>query len=168
MDRRIAQFFGNLGEVHLVCTHKLFCSVNFHAGKIFNDSKTALLLENLLEMGAADHIIPADLLEGQMLVQMLFQIPGNKGKNLLVTFLLGGLGGLERKFFCKAAFFMVSAQQMNEEMFHIDFNQLQRTKRKLFIEKYFFLVRVVQPACKTFFGFRDNRGQEFLLCFTQP
>ena len=70
MDRCIAQMFGDLCKIHLPGTDQFFGGVDLHMGKIFDDPKRSLFLKQFLELGASDQVVPADLVDGDMIGQI--------------------------------------------------------------------------------------------------
>ena len=77
-----------------------FGSIDLQHRKIFNNTKTAVLFENLLELGTSDQIILADLVNGYMCCQMTFQIIHNTAKNLGITVTFRNFRRISlRKFF---------------------------------------------------------------------
>ena len=70
MDRGVTQLLRDLSEVHFVGPDQLLGRVDFHQGKILDDPKSALLPEDLLELGTADEIFPAHLLDGNVAAQV--------------------------------------------------------------------------------------------------
>ena len=74
MYRGIAQPVRNLGEIQTLAADKLLGRVDFHVGEIVNNSAAAPLPEQLLHLRTADEIVTADLLNGKLTGQMIFQI----------------------------------------------------------------------------------------------
>ena len=72
--RGIAQPVRNLGEIQTLAADKLLGRVDFHVGEIVNNSAAAPLPEQLLHLRTADEIVTADLLNGKLTGQMIFQI----------------------------------------------------------------------------------------------
>ena len=66
MDGGVPQGFGDLGEVHPAGADHLFGRVDLHVGKVFDHAQGGFLLEQLLELGAADQVVPADLFDGDV------------------------------------------------------------------------------------------------------
>ena len=94
MDGGVAQLLGDLGEIHLVCPDQLLGRVDLHQREILDDAKSALFPEDLLELGAADEVFPAHLLDGDMQAQMRLQIIHHPVEQLDVALLFRGLLGL--------------------------------------------------------------------------
>ena len=74
MDRGIAELVRNLGEIQPLTADELFGRIDLHAGKIVDDPTAAPLTEQLLHLGAADQVVTADLLDGKLTGQVVFQI----------------------------------------------------------------------------------------------
>ena len=74
MDRGIAELVRNLGEIQPLTADELFGRIDLHAGKIVDDPTAAPFAEQLLHLGAADQVVTADLLDGKLTGQVVFQI----------------------------------------------------------------------------------------------
>ena len=59
-----------LGEIIMVFTDHLLGQIHLHPGEIFNSAVAASAPEQLLELGAAYGIAPAQLFDGQGLIDM--------------------------------------------------------------------------------------------------
>lgn len=77
MDGVVAQAIRYLGEVELIIPYHLLGRVDLHHREEINHSAALGVPEYLLELGAAHQIIPADAVNGHVLVNMLFHIPYN-------------------------------------------------------------------------------------------
>lgn len=66
MDGRIAQRFGYLGKIHLFIPDHLLRGFNFQKRIVFDDPSAAFFMEKLLQTGASDEIVSADLFNRQM------------------------------------------------------------------------------------------------------
>lgn len=88
MDGGEAEGIGNLGEIIMVFPDHLFGQIHFHSGEIFNGTVAASGTEQFLELGAANGITPAELLDGQCLADMGFHILLYLREKLSVSFLL--------------------------------------------------------------------------------
>ena len=74
VDRLKSKTLGNLGEIESSFPSHLPGSFDFHVAEVIHDAVTGLLMEHLLKLAAANHVVPADLGDGERLIQSLFQI----------------------------------------------------------------------------------------------
>ena len=70
MDGGEAERVCDLGEIIMVFTDHLLGQIHLHPGEIFNSAVAASAPEQLLELGAAYGITPAQLFDGQGLIDM--------------------------------------------------------------------------------------------------
>ena len=79
-----------------------------------------MLLEYLLELGAADQVVPADLLNGHVGTQVALQVIHHPVEDLRVTLAFGGLGRLDlREPFSYHDWIGISSDEVDEEMFQV-------------------------------------------------
>ena len=79
MDGRVSKKVRNLCKIHLILPDQLLCKGNFHLGEKFNNPTLMLLAENFLELGTADQVVTADLLNGDTFPDMFFQVKQDFG-----------------------------------------------------------------------------------------
>ena len=68
---------GDLSEVEFILPDELFSGGNFQRIEIVDDTAAGTFMERLLQLSSANKIVPADLTDGKVLIQMLFQIGGD-------------------------------------------------------------------------------------------
>ena len=90
MNGCIAQLFCNLGEIHMSCADQFFGGVNLERGKIFNNAKITLFLKNLLKLRPSHQIVPTDLFDADVFVNVILQICVYSVENLDITFVFCG------------------------------------------------------------------------------
>ena len=73
MDGLEAQTGGDLGEVEPSLPDHPFCGIDFKFVEVVDDAAAGLLVEVALQLGAAHQIVPADLVEGEGLIQPLLE-----------------------------------------------------------------------------------------------
>ena len=72
-----------------------------------------MFFENLLELWTSDQIVFADLIDGNMCIQMAFQVVGNTMEDFGVTFTFGGFWSIYFwKFFLKDDRIGIAADQV--------------------------------------------------------
>ena len=64
MNRPISQLVCNLCEVILLIADQLFCVLDLHGVKGFQDALAGMAAEQALELGLADQVFLADALDG--------------------------------------------------------------------------------------------------------
>ena len=84
MNRRVSKLVCNLSKIILAVTDHLFCSLYFHAGKVFNDTTAGLIPENLLNMGTAYQMGFADFIDFQLAGYIILKVVADPLKNQLV------------------------------------------------------------------------------------
>lgn len=111
---------GYLGKIHPIGPDHLFCGIDLKKRKIFDNAQVAVLLEYLLELGASDQVVPADLLNGHVGTQVALQVIHHPVENLRVTLALGCLGRLDlRKPLSHHDWIGVSSDEVDEEMLQV-------------------------------------------------
>ena len=86
MNGGVAQSVGNLGEIHVLFPNHFFGPYDFHMRKIFNDTAAAFTAEQLLKLGSANQIIPADFIQRKVLRETGFHVSMNAAERLIVLF----------------------------------------------------------------------------------
>ena len=118
MNGCIAQLFRDLGEIHMSCADQLFGGVDLKCGKIFNNAKITLFLKNLLKLRTPHQIVPTDLFDADVFVNVILQICVYAVENFDITFVFCGF-----KRFCFQRGFaedkrtLVFSYQMNQHIF---------------------------------------------------
>lgn len=111
---------GYLGKIHPIGPDHLFCGIDLKKRKIFDNTQVAVLLEYLLELGAADQVVPADLLDSHVRTQVALQVIHHPVEDLRVTLTLGCLGRLDlREPFSYHDWIGISSNEVDEEMFQV-------------------------------------------------
>ena len=83
MYRLKTKTLGDLGEVEPTLPNHMAGGFDFHTAEIVHDSVAGLLVEQFLQLAAANHIVPADLGDREGLIQPLFQIGHYAQKRLV-------------------------------------------------------------------------------------
>ncbi len=83
---------GYLGKIHPIGPDHLFAALILRREKYPDNAQVAVLLEYLLEAGAADQVVPADLLNSHVGTQVALQVIHHPVEDLRVTLSLGCLG----------------------------------------------------------------------------
>ena len=164
MDRGIAKLLGDLCEVQMACPYHFLCRINLQQSKVFDDAHAAPLLENLLKLGPSHQIIPADLFDGDGGGNPKSQVVGHPAEDLGVAFALGGLGDLSlRDLLLKRERVGIPPDQMDQEMFQIETDQLLCAEHIRSLPGHILEVGIVQPAVEAAPRFDDDAGQDVAL-----
>ena len=88
MDGSITELFGYLSKIHVPCPDQLLGGVDLEGRKVFDNTHIALFFKKLLQLGTADKIITADLLDADMLVDVVLQIVRDPPENFCIPYSL--------------------------------------------------------------------------------
>ena len=97
VDGGVAQLFGDLGEIVVVVPDHLFGGVDLQCGEILDDALAAFVTEDLLELGASDQVVPADLVDRDVGVDVALQVACHAVEDLAVAPALGCLRRLPQR-----------------------------------------------------------------------
>ena len=141
MDGGIAQPVGDLGKIQLVAANQFLGCVDFHQGEKFHHPAAVQFLKQLLQPGAADQSVFANIFNGQLFIDVLLHVTDNPVIGLIGASQAGmsGIRGRNRQGVGK-----IAAVQMDEQFLQIIADQLLRPKTgSICIAHQFLLVRVV-------------------------
>ena len=111
---------GYLSKIHTIGPDHLLGGINLKKGKVFDNAQVAVLLEYLLELGAADQVVPADLLDSHVGTQVALQVIRHPVEDLRVAFTLGSLGRLDlREPLSHHDWIGISSDEVDEEMLQV-------------------------------------------------
>lgn len=86
VDGAITKPVRNLGKIHVIISDHLLGGINFHVDKVINNTAVIKAEKQPGELRTANQIVPANLLNGKGLVQVLFQIALDTDTNFLFGF----------------------------------------------------------------------------------
>ena len=157
MDGGKSKGICDLRKVVMVFPDHLPGQIHFHPGEIFDGTIAAPGPEQLLKLGAAYGIASAELLDGQILVDMGLHIFQNLREELSVRLLLDGFddGRIDR---CGADH--VPADQLDQKLLQIQPDQLFSGKTGTFRTDQLFLVGIIHPSLKYMSGFLNDLRQK--------
>lgn len=70
MDGRITHGIRYLCEIQALVPDQLLGGVDFHPGKIIDDAAAVFFTEELLQLGTSHQVVPADLFNRQLCINM--------------------------------------------------------------------------------------------------
>ena len=141
--------------------YHFFCPVYFQESEILDNPHAASFLEDLLQLGSPNQIVPADLFDGDCGVDPQGKVIGHTAEDLGVAFTLGGLGNFGlRNFLWDRQGIRVPPDQMNQEMFQIEADKLLRAEHVRFFSGHILEVGVVQTAVEATPCLNDDAGKE--------
>ena len=123
-------------------------------GEIVNNSAAAPLPEQLLHLRTADEIVTADLLNGKLTGQMIFQIGEQTFIHISICpgFVSGGHSLLP--------------DEADEELLQIKLDHLKTAEGSILGKLHFFGIRIIQRSGKTPPGFGENAGDQTAFRFS--
>ena len=86
MDGCVAEPFRNLREIQPFRPDQLFGCIDLHPREILYNACFAPLAEDLLELGAPDQVVVADLLDGEVAAYVVFKVIRNAAEYFIVAF----------------------------------------------------------------------------------
>ena len=151
LNRAESETSGNLSKIKLILPDHLSGCVDFEFVEVIYDAAAGAFVEGLFQLGTTNEIVPADLLNRQILVQMLLQISGDLGYAVLR--MAGKLSGLVREA-------VSLADQADQQFFNIGTQQLCAAKGGLVRQGHFMCSGVVQGIGKQFPADVDDVSQQ--------
>ena len=159
MDGGIAESIRNLGKVCLFLSDHLFCLLNLQIRKVMDHPAVLFFLKELLQLGFSDKICLADLIKGQLAVQMIFHIQKDPLIEDGIVFFPGGFFGWIRLLFLFEA-----AKHRKEQQFEIKLDHLFRGKGCTGAPFHFLGKGVVERCCDAVAGLADDLSEKCFFC----
>ena len=155
MDGGITEGIRDLRKVCLFLSDHLFCFLDFQIRKVVDHPAVLFFLKELLQLGFSNKIRLADLIEGQLAVQMIFHIQKDPLVEDGIVFFPGGFFGRIRLFFLFEA-----AKHRQEKQFQIKLDHLFRGKGCTGAPFHFLGKGVIERRCDAVAGLADDLSEK--------
>ena len=155
MDGGITEGIRDLRKVCLFLPDHLFCFLDFQIRKVVDHPAVLFFLKELLQLGFSHKIRLADLIEGQLAVQMIFHIQKDPLVEDGIVFFPGGFFGRIWLFFLFEA-----AKHRQEKQFQIKLDHLFRGKGGTGAPFHFLGKGVIERRCDAVAGLADDLSEK--------
>ena len=108
MDGRITHGIRYLCKIQALVPDQLLGGVDFHPGKIIDDAAAVFFTEELLQLGTSHQVVPADLFNRQLCINMKLQVIHYPFIKIHIGFLFQCGRTLKLRFYCR-----IMADQLN-------------------------------------------------------